>query len=94
MFSALRHYAPTQYRLRTNPAPDNFSKQSIAYNPPHVVGQNRFKYFRRPIVPYMSTFTGQVVYSKKTTAMIAAQAERAPSPFQKTIGIQTIYRYR
>lgn len=92
MFSALRHYAPTQYRLRSNPAPNNFSKQSGAVDPPHVVGQNRFKYFRRPIVPYMSTFTGQVVYSKKIASMIAPATQRATSPFQKTIAIQTLYR--
>lgn len=92
MFSALRHYAPTQYHLRSNPAPNNFSKQSAAFDPPHVVGQNRFKYFRRPIVPYMSTFTGQVVYSKKIASMTAPNTQRAASPFQKTIAIQTLYR--
>ena len=92
MFSALRHYAPTQYLLRTNPVPSNFTKQSIAFEPQQVVGQNRFKYFRRPIVPYMSTFTGQVVYSKKLAHMANPEARNTSSPFQKTIGIQTSYR--
>lgn len=94
MFSALRHYAPTEYRLKSNPAPNNFTKQSVALDSPNVVGQNRFKYFRRPIVPYVSTFTGQVVYSKKIATMIGPNSQRAASPFQKTVAIQTLYRYR
>ncbi|KXS15972.1 hypothetical protein M427DRAFT_306556 [Gonapodya prolifera JEL478] len=34
--------------------------RQVRYDPPHVTGENRYKYFRRPILPYVPTGPGGV----------------------------------
>ncbi|KAI8853400.1 solute carrier, TRAMD3 or PAT1-domain-containing protein [Chytridium lagenaria] len=65
MFSALRHFPPSHYRFRAHSLPENLGNDRHAnYAPPEVDGTNRYKYFRRPIIPYMPSLGGQVVYAK------------------------------
>ena len=93
MFSALGHFPPSQYRLSAHPVSESLGyDRTTVYQAPHVVGQNRFKYFRRPIVPYVSTFAGQVVYARRAAQALVPTVARAASPFQKTVSVQTIYR--
>jgi hypothetical protein len=66
MFSALRHFPPMQYRLKINPFPSGIGEDRRTVVEPHAVaGENRFKYFRRPIMPYQPIFSGQIIYAKK-----------------------------
>lgn len=59
--------------------------------PTRVIGSDRHKFFRRPIVPYVPSLGGSIVYAKKQSSGEAAPI-RAPSPPFKTIGVQTLYR--
>ena len=93
MFSALGHFPPSQYRFRMHNTSESLGvDRSVPYQSPNVVGQNRFKYFRRPIVPFFSTFAGQVVFAKRQMPLMVPTSARADSPFQKTIATQTLYR--
>jgi hypothetical protein len=93
MFSALSHFPATMFHLKTQALPGSFGQdRSVTYQPPNVSGENRFKYFRRPIIPYAPTFAGQVIYARKPVQVLQPVNQRAPSPFQKTIAVQTLYR--
>ncbi|KAI9209223.1 solute carrier, TRAMD3 or PAT1-domain-containing protein [Polychytrium aggregatum] len=94
MFSALNHYPPSHYRLRPRKLPAHLGNDRRSYNnfPAHVDGVNRFKYFRRPLIPYMPTLGGQIVYARKPPPIAQATVERPVSPFSKTVAVQSIYR--
>ena len=94
MFSALRHYPPTNYRLRPHKMAENLGFDRRNYNAPaHANGTNRFKYFRRPIIPYMPTLGGQIMYARKPAPTQTEIIERPPTPPTRTIAIQTLYRF-
>ncbi|KAJ3276014.1 Cilia- and flagella-associated protein 91 [Terramyces sp. JEL0728] len=93
MFSALRHYPPMRYQLKINPFPKGYGEdRSQVVEPTNVAGQNRFKYFRRPVMPYLPIFGGQIIYSKQKTVAHAGPSLPEPIQKSKTVGTQTKYR--
>ncbi|KAJ3214889.1 Cilia- and flagella-associated protein 91 [Dinochytrium kinnereticum] len=93
MFSALRHFPPSHYRFRAHRLPESLGEdRSIHRAPAEVDGANRFKYFRRPIIPYMPTLGGQVVYARKPPMHVQPAIERPITPPTRTVAIQTVYR--
>ncbi|KAJ3302204.1 Cilia- and flagella-associated protein 91 [Kappamyces sp. JEL0829] len=93
MFSALRHFPPMQYRLKMNPFPSGIGQDRRTVVEHHAVsGQNRFKYFRRPIMPFQPVFSGQVIYAKKKQSDAVASVVKAPVATSKTVAVQTMYR--
>nr|CAB3263584.1 protein MAATS1-like [Phallusia mammillata] len=60
-----------------------------------VSGQNRYKYFRRPIVPFLQQVPPEVLLQPTTVDPLAPPAElaqRPPTPATRTIDVQTDYR--
>ncbi|KAJ3335771.1 Cilia- and flagella-associated protein 91, partial [Gonapodya sp. JEL0774] len=57
LFSVLPHFPHAHLVLKHSIysaiPPGLGSDRSVPYLPPHVSGQNRYKYFRRPILPYI-----------------------------------------
>ncbi|KAJ3192923.1 Cilia- and flagella-associated protein 91, partial [Irineochytrium annulatum] len=93
MFSALRHFPPSYYRFRPHQLPESLGEdRRVHHGPAEVDGANRFKYFRRPIIPYMPTLGGQVVYARKAPPTAQAVVERPITPPTRTVAIQTIFR--
>lgn len=93
MFSALRHYPPSHYHFRPNRIPDNLGHDRRSHHIDAAVnGSNRFKYFRRPIIPYMPSLGGQIVYAKKIAGPVQSVVERPVTPLVRTVAIQTMYR--
>jgi hypothetical protein len=61
-----------------------------------VGGADRWKFFRRPLVPYLSNF----IYMRRDRIRPQdlmteeeAKKNRAQSPFLKSVQVQTLYRY-
>ncbi|KAI9353251.1 solute carrier, TRAMD3 or PAT1-domain-containing protein [Zopfochytrium polystomum] len=93
MFSALRHYPPSHYLLRPQRLPTYLGHdRRVRQSNPDVQGSNRFKYFRRPIIPYTPSLGGQIVYAKKVPMVVNAYVDRPASPATRTVGMQTVYR--
>ncbi|KAJ3128754.1 Cilia- and flagella-associated protein 91 [Physocladia obscura] len=95
MFSALRHFPPAQYQLRVHRGPDNLGiDRDACHGDPQVAGMNRYKYFRRPIIPYQPSLGGQVVYARKPVVPepVEILVDRPATPATRTLGIQTVYR--
>lgn len=93
MFSALRHYPAVQYRLKSFvPVAGLGQDRRVFDSHVDVSGGDRYKYFKRPVMPYMPTLGGQIVYAKRPIQLIHQQAPKPVSPFQKTISTQTVYR--
>ncbi|KAJ3413697.1 Cilia- and flagella-associated protein 91 [Chytridiales sp. JEL 0842] len=93
MFSALRHYPPSTYNFRPHRISDSLGHDRRVYHAPaQVDGSDRYKFFRRPIIPYMPTLGGQVVYARKPAPVVATIVERPVTPPTKTVAVQTIYR--
>ncbi|KAL2913580.1 hypothetical protein HK105_206882 [Polyrhizophydium stewartii] len=93
MFSALRHFPPMEYRLRSQRLlPGIGQDRRITVDDAQVTGADRFKYFRRPIMPYMPSLGGQIVYARRHPPMVRQAAERPASPPAKTVGTQTLFR--
>lgn len=102
MFSSLQHYPSATYTLTQQPnsIPGLGADRRIYYKakvtltaPAFVTGVNRFRYFKRPLIPYAPSLGTQVVYAKKQLSV--AQVEnvpRPPSPRTKNASIQTMYR--
>jgi len=78
----------------------------IFHKDPQVTGVNRYKYFRRPIIPYVESMGGQVVYLKNKDDSNNKYKNKDDDvnntndsdqenniPKSRTIGIQTLYRY-
>jgi hypothetical protein len=94
MFSALRHHPPSHYHFRPQKLPENLGHdRRIHHVAAQVDGADRYKYFRRPIIPYMPTLGGQVVYARKPAPVVAPIIERPVTPPTKSVAIQTMYRY-
>ncbi|KAK3106963.1 hypothetical protein FSP39_004095 [Pinctada imbricata] len=62
----------------------------------HVAGQNRYKFFRRPIIPFLQQIPPEVMLATARQDPLAGpdqlQVERPPTPLTKTVEIQTDYR--
>ena len=92
MFSTLRHYPSTKYRLKIHNITEGLGQdRRIAPEISQASGGDRYKYFRRPIMPYMPSFGGQIVYAKRTMPIVKTP-ERPITPFSKTVSVQTLYR--
>ncbi|KAJ3091336.1 Cilia- and flagella-associated protein 91 [Quaeritorhiza haematococci] len=70
-----------------------------------VAGMNRYKYFRRPLIPYMPAFSGgTVVYTRTKNGSQQlvpealaqqqgdGQGDENKGPRSRTVGVQTMYR--
>jgi len=60
-----------------------------------VSGKDRYKYFRRPIIPFLQQVPPDVLLQSSRLDPLAApemEAERAPTPATRTVEIQTDYR--
>ncbi|KAI8908356.1 solute carrier, TRAMD3 or PAT1-domain-containing protein [Gorgonomyces haynaldii] len=93
MFSSLRHYPALEFKFKmSNVDPSLGSDRRPNFYPVQVTGADRYKYFKRPVMPYMPSLGGQIVYAKRPVQVVQAQAPRPPTPVQKTVGVQTVYR--
>ncbi|KAK5665964.1 hypothetical protein QVD99_007584 [Batrachochytrium dendrobatidis] len=93
MFSSLRHYPTTEYSLKPQRLlPGIGQDRRVDASQAYVVGSDRFKYFKRPIMPYMPGMASQIVYAKKQHATAQDTMQRPASPYAKTVGTQTLYR--
>lgn len=93
MFSSLPHYPSTLKFATQHPLPGLGSDRRQIYIPAGVSGQNRYKYFKRPVMPYKPSLGGQIVYAKRPVQLMHGSVPRPLTPFCRTVGIQTIYRY-
>ncbi|KPP69376.1 protein MAATS1-like [Scleropages formosus] len=60
-----------------------------------IAGQDRWKYFKRPLVPFSSQIPADVVFTlPKGNAYSSSDKtlEHPQTPFQQTVGVQTDYR--
>lgn len=106
LFSTLAHYPPGYYVVKPHSLPKDLGhNRLIVHKDPQVTGVNRFKYFRRPIIPYIENMGGHVVYAKdkqktedanksKNTNDEANEKNQNDDNRQmfRTIGVQTTYR--
>jgi len=66
LFSTLAHYPPGYYVVKPHSLPKDLGhNRLILHKDPQVTGTNRYKYFRRPIIPYVENMGGHIVYAKK-----------------------------
>ncbi|TPX45256.1 hypothetical protein SeLEV6574_g03969 [Synchytrium endobioticum] len=92
MFSALGHRPAATMRLRPHPPPAGLGQDRLPHgDAPQVAGADRYRYFRRPLVPYMPNTNGPIVYARAPSAHPrSAAAERVPRT--RTVFVQTTYR--
>ncbi|XP_056146039.1 cilia- and flagella-associated protein 91 [Lampris incognitus] len=60
-----------------------------------VTGADRWKFFKRPLVPFAQQVPPDVVFDSAQANQLAADgkgAEQQPVPLQRTVGVQTDYR--
>jgi len=77
MFSALAHYSPRQFTFTANQLNKSLGTDRRDYHRGvlkgaggvDVGGMNRYRYFKRPLVPYTPSLGGAVVYSKKAATI-------------------------
>lgn len=83
------------YKFRMN-ADDSIKIPGTTYETAQVEGADRYKFARRPIIPFLMTtppyiqldnFRSQEIEQEKLKEL-----NRPPSSFTKTIGVQTDYR--
>ncbi|XP_026867669.2 cilia- and flagella-associated protein 91 isoform X1 [Electrophorus electricus] len=63
--------------------------------PEDVTGVDRWKFFKRPLIPFSKQIPPDVVFALPKTDPLSNQeggAEHPDSPFQRTVGVQTDYR--
>ncbi|XP_052253819.1 cilia- and flagella-associated protein 91-like [Dreissena polymorpha] len=68
---------------------------SKEYSSAHVRGSDRFKFFRRPIIPFLQQVPPEVLLATARHDPLAGpdmQVERAPTPLHRTVQIQTDFR--
>lgn len=61
----------------------------------HVSGTDRYKFFRRPIIPFLQQVPPDVLLQSSKMDPLAApemEAERPPTPATRTVEVQTDYR--
>eukprot|EP00057_Strongylocentrotus_purpuratus_P024224 XP_011678698.1 PREDICTED: protein MAATS1 [Strongylocentrotus purpuratus] len=78
-----------------NYAPD-LKVPTVHHPEAQVGGQNRYKYFRRPIIPFLQQVPPEFVMDNSLAHMGGqsdqVMQERAPTPLHRTVEIQTDYR--
>ncbi|KAJ3132343.1 Cilia- and flagella-associated protein 91 [Geranomyces variabilis] len=101
MFSTLPHHRATNYTLRSHPLPAALGNDRRTYGgdtQPDVTGASRYKYFRRPIIPYMPSLGTQIVYARRPVVVTGESAGGgsgevdAREPLTRTVAMQTVYR--
>ncbi len=106
MFSKLQHYPSVEIRykaansinlnyLQQTPSQRQEAPQPVSKNGTrNVQGPNRFKYHRRPLIPYIGALNTQVYYdtARQMSARLAAHQAEKHEPATKTIAIQTMFR--
>jgi hypothetical protein len=94
MFSSLGNYPAHSFKLKNIAVNAEIGQdRRVAPGPSHVAGGDRYKYFKRPVMPYGAAVGAQIVYHKRAAETVKIQQERPLSPFKKTVMTQTIYRY-
>ncbi|KAM4609417.1 cilia- and flagella-associated protein 91 [Polymixia lowei] len=61
----------------------------------HVTGSDRWKFFKRPLIPFAQQVPPDVVFALPKANSIppgVMGAEQQPISFQRTVGVQTVYR--
>ncbi|KAJ3035765.1 Cilia- and flagella-associated protein 91, partial [Rhizophlyctis rosea] len=96
MFSSLRNYPSTTYTLRAHHLPLYLGQDR---RPPQgsgnadVAGVDRYKFFRRPVVPYVPSLGGQVVYARRAAPVVVRAREvKVEEGGVRTVAVQTMYR--
>ncbi|KAJ3171779.1 Cilia- and flagella-associated protein 91 [Geranomyces variabilis] len=103
MFSTLPHHRAINFTLRSHPLPASLGNDRRTYGggtQPDVTGASRFKYFRRPIIPYMPSLGTQIVYARRPVVVSGESAAGgagsgevdAREPLTRTVAMQTVYR--
>ncbi|KAJ3379529.1 hypothetical protein HDU84_006597, partial [Entophlyctis sp. JEL0112] len=121
MFSALRHFPRARHALRAHALPSTGpaaadegvgggagAGAAPAAGSAQVTGMNRFKYFRRPVVPYQPSLGAAVVYARKPTGAPTATSGTAAgdtggvggvdtagtseTPVARSVAVQTVFR--
>ncbi|XP_077864183.1 cilia- and flagella-associated protein 91-like [Saccoglossus kowalevskii] len=85
---ALVRYTTFNYDPNVQVPQEQFSDAQVA-------GQNRYKYFRRPIIPFLQQVPPEVVLQTTKVDPLSAPDEamaRPPTPLTRTVEIQTDYR--
>ncbi len=77
-------------------ANDNVQIPGVRYDNAHIDGQDRYKFARRPIIPFLSTIPPYVQLDNFRSQEIEQEKlkeqNRPVTSFTKTVGIQTDYR--
>ncbi|KAK9969690.1 hypothetical protein ABG768_027842 [Culter alburnus] len=64
-------------------------------NPADVTGVDRWKFFKRPLIPFAQQIPPDVVFALSKSDLLTApdgDDKRPPTPFQRSVGVQTDYR--
>lgn len=91
MFATGKNYSSAENHIREQHVAGTFHQQTeVAVDRASVGGADRWKFFRRPLVPFLSNF----IYMKKEPQQRqrAEVVERPVSPLTKATGVQTLYR--
>jgi hypothetical protein len=101
MFSESRNYPRAEYQYRPPknlPPMPQFQQLSSTQAPSksEMVGTQRVKFFKRPMVPYLNTVPPEVIFAPAPSTSQGhhqtAQPVEGPPPLSKTVEIQTDYR--
>uniref|UniRef100_A0A8C1B0L6 Cilia- and flagella-associated protein 91 n=1 Tax=Cyprinus carpio carpio TaxID=630221 RepID=A0A8C1B0L6_CYPCA len=70
---------------------------SQMHRPNHtdVTGMDRWKFFKRPLIPFAQQIPPDVVFALPKSDLLSASdgdEKRSPTPFQRSVGVQTDYR--
>uniref|UniRef100_A0A672RTP6 Cilia- and flagella-associated protein 91 n=1 Tax=Sinocyclocheilus grahami TaxID=75366 RepID=A0A672RTP6_SINGR len=70
---------------------------SQIHRPNHadVTGVDRWKFFKRPLIPFTQQIPPDVVFALPQSDLLSASygdEKRSPTPFQRSVGVQTDYR--
>ncbi|KAF4109358.1 cilia- and flagella-associated protein 91 [Onychostoma macrolepis] len=70
---------------------------SQIHRPNHadVTGMDRWKFFKRPLIPFAQQIPPDVVFALPKSDLLSASdgdGKRSPTPFQRSVGVQTDYR--
>ncbi len=95
MFATGRNYRPVNFRTKEADISISNSTDAQTAQTSHVQvgGADRWKFFRRPLVPYLSNF----IYMKREQARVQTGVDlraksRAESPLLRSVYVQTTFR--
>lgn len=95
MFSSLKHFPNAEIEMRSmNYSTDIGQDRRVSHQQDSVNGAHRFKFFKRPIIPYVPSLGGHIVYarpSKRSALVRESDPASLPTP-PKSVGVQTIFR--